>query len=319
MKLPVPFIQLPLQFDAARLAAEVQALGAGAWRPHPQKYAGNFGLPLIAAHGDPESNATAGPMLPTSYLNACPYLSQVLRRLGAVWGRTRLMKLTAGAEVDRHVDINYYWRERMRVHVPIQTSPAVRFICGDAEVNMAAGECWLFDTWRDHRVINGSDHERIHLVADTVGGDRFWELVGRGRAYGQTLPGWRAEAGDGGQGEASPLRLERENAPQVMTPWELREHVRFLFAHLLPAPQLDTVQQAGQRFVTRWHALWSQYGDAPDGRAAFATLLDEFDGWLAQNGAALMLQNGMELLRTWRSMIYVTALVRDVHRREGSA
>ena len=94
MKLQVPFVQLPLQFDAARLASEVHALGDQPWRPHPQKYPGNFALPLISAHGNPDSDSIAGPMRPTPYLEHCPYLMQVLERLGAVWGRTRLMKLS---------------------------------------------------------------------------------------------------------------------------------------------------------------------------------------------------------------------------------
>jgi hypothetical protein len=50
------------------------------------------------------------------------------------------------------------------------TQPTVRFTCGDAEVNMRAGECWIFDTWRMHNVVNDHALPRIHLVADTVGG-----------------------------------------------------------------------------------------------------------------------------------------------------
>ncbi len=179
MKLPVPFVQLPLQFDAARLMSEVSALDADHWLEHPQKFPGNFALPLISVGGDPHSDAIAGPMRPTLSLAKCPYLMQVLGRIGAVWGRTRLMKLSGHAEVTPHADINYYWRERVRVHVPIATRPTVRFLCGDAEVNMAAGECWIFDTWRTHQVLNAADDERIHLVADTIGSDQFaapWEL-----------------------------------------------------------------------------------------------------------------------------------------------
>ena len=62
------------------------------------------------------------------------------------------MRLSGHAEVMPHVDVNYYWRERVRVHVPIVTQPTVRFVCGDAQVNMRDGECWIFDTWRTHHV-----------------------------------------------------------------------------------------------------------------------------------------------------------------------
>jgi hypothetical protein len=91
MKLQVPFIQLPLQFDAARLAAEMHDLGDSAWREHPLKYPGNYALPLIAVDGDPDNDGVSGAMRPTPYLQRCPYFSQVLARLGAVWGHTRLM------------------------------------------------------------------------------------------------------------------------------------------------------------------------------------------------------------------------------------
>ena len=136
MKLHVPFVQLPVQFDAARLLAEIEALGPDRWIDHPQKFPGNFALPLIAVNGDPTSDAIAGPMRPTPALAECPYLMQVLHRLGAVWGRTRLMKLSGHAEVTPHTDLSYYWRERVRVHVPIRTKPNVRFYCGDTDVNM---------------------------------------------------------------------------------------------------------------------------------------------------------------------------------------
>ena len=45
MKLQVPFVQLPLLFDAGALAAEVDALPESAWLPHPQGFAGNSMLP----------------------------------------------------------------------------------------------------------------------------------------------------------------------------------------------------------------------------------------------------------------------------------
>ena len=69
-------------------------------------------------------------MAPTPHLLACPYLMQVLDAIGATWGRSRLMRLSGAAEVTPHVDTDYYWRDHMRVHVPIVTQPTVRFLCG---------------------------------------------------------------------------------------------------------------------------------------------------------------------------------------------
>lgn len=311
MQLQVPFVQLPLHFDADRLAREVVALGAGAWREHPQKYPGNFALPLISVGGDPASDAIAGPMSPTTHLQQCPYLLQVLERLGAVWGRTRLMKLVGGAEVTPHADINYYWRDRVRVHVPILTRPEVRFICGDDEVNMAAGECWIFDTWRPHRVLNPVAHERIHLVADTVGSEAFWELVERGRAPGRGTPfGWRMQVftGDESTPASTKLLLESTNVPLVMTPWELRNHIQFILDNVEPHPQLAVVQRRATHFMFDWQALWSRHGEDREGWPAYRKALDAFQADAQASAASLRLVNGMGFMSTLRAMILGVAL-----------
>lgn len=311
MQLQVPFVQLPLRFDAERLAAEVAGLGDEAWREHPQKYPGNYALPLISVDGDPASDAIAGPMQPTEYLQHCPYLQHVLAHLGAVWGRTRLMKLAAGAEVTPHADINYYWRDRVRVHVPVLTHPEVRFICGDSEVNMAAGECWIFDTWRPHRVINSVAQERIHLVADTVGSEAFWEFAERGRTPGQgNFRDWRMEAFDPARAIGTPtnLALEAINVPQVMTPWELRNHLQFILDYVEPNPSLAVVQRQAARFIANWQALWAHHGESRDGWPAYRTALDAFTRYMETYGEALRLINGMRFMATLRSMILSVAL-----------
>src|SRR3546814_2815244 len=98
-------------------------------------------------------------MRPTPWLQQCPCIMQVMDALGATWGRSRLMRLSGRSQLAAHVDTNYYWQERMRVHVPIVTTPAVRFHCGESDINMGAGECWIFDTWRRHGVVNTRSEE----------------------------------------------------------------------------------------------------------------------------------------------------------------
>jgi LPS sulfotransferase NodH len=297
MKLPVPFIQLPLQFDAEVLAREVAPFGESQWREHPQKYPGNLWLPLIAANGDPDNDSFAGAMRPTSHLLQSPYLMQVLSRIGAVWGRTRLMKLTTGAEVSAHFDVNYYWRERARVHVPIVTKPTVRFVCGEREVNMQPGECWIFDTWRTHYVINESDDERIHLVADTVGSDEFGELLRDGQMPGNHVPeGWHAEPVPPTDERLPVLRYESVNLPTVMTPWEMREHITFLLHEVRPHPQLEPAKQVTARFLAAWQALWSEFGTDPAGFPAYRKTLTSYEQWLKSSAASLQLVNGSPLM-----------------------
>jgi hypothetical protein len=309
MKLQVPFIQLPVHFDAGVLAAEIAALGEGAWRPHPQGYAGNSALTLITTGGDPESDAVGGRMQPTPWLRRCPYLMQVMASLGAVWGRSRLMRLSGHAEVTPHADINYYWRERMRVHVPIVTQPTVRFACGDAEINMAAGECWIFDTWRMHHVVNDAEQARIHLVADTVGGDGFWDLVGRGRAPGMPArPGWRAEPVPPRADWHGEPACETVNVPVVMTPWELREHLAFLLGEAEPGPALAPLQQVIGRFSRSWHALWARYGEDPAGWPDYRRVLDAFAREAGPLAGSVRLRNSNTLLKVLNAVVIRTAL-----------
>ena len=109
MKLGVPFLQLPLLFDASVLAAEIAGIEESAWRPHPLGYPGNDALLLISRDGEPDNDARRGRMQPTPHLLRCPYLMQVLEHVGGTWGRSRLMRLSGQAEVTAHVDVNYYW------------------------------------------------------------------------------------------------------------------------------------------------------------------------------------------------------------------
>lgn len=278
MKLQTRFVQLPVQYDADALAAEIAALGEVAWLPHPQGYAGNDFLPLISAHGDPGNEAFEGPMRPTPYLAQLPYMRQVLASLGASLGRTRLMRLAGEAEVSPHVDVNYYWRDRMRVHVPIVTQPTVAFHCGPQVINMQAGECWIFDTWSLHKVINDDTHARIHLVADTVGGEGFWSLAANGRSPEHASPpGWTARLIGPQKGATPDLDLETVNSPVVMSPWETREHVNFLLNEAVPTdPVLPEVARVSMQFVHHWRALWSTYGESEAGWPRYRAALDAF-------------------------------------------
>ena len=314
MKLGVPFLQFPLQFDAAALAAEVQAIDESAWRPHPAGYAGNDALLLVTVGGDPNSDATSGPMSATEHLRRCPYLMQVLESIGGTWGRSRLMRLSGRAEVTSHVDINYYWRERARVHVPIVTQPTVRFVCGEAEVNMRAGECWIFDTWAEHNVINDHYLSRIHLVADTVGGAGFWEHVRNARPHQAEIPGWQPRACPPVAGYVPELDYEAENFPTVMTPWEIRSHYAFLMGESTAHPAVPLIHQALLQFSRHWQALWARYGERPDGWARYRDAIEAAKADLAACGAeSVDLRNGVRLMEALQAWVFEPALA--AHRR----
>ena len=292
MLLKQPLLKLPIRFCAETLAAEVRALPPEAWEPHPSRFVGNEAVPLVTPAGQ-ITNDFAGPMKPTPYLLRCPYMMEAMAEIGAVWGRGRLMGLGSGATVPAHVDSNYYWRTHVRVHVPIVTNPAVAFTCGDETVHMAAGECWVFDTFREHHVENEGADQRVHLVLDTVGGEHLWELIDaaeRGEAADRLL--------EPGQESGAELLFEQFNYVEVMSPWELQCHVEELIGLAQPAPQLESVRKRLDRFMAGWGAAWARFGTTGEGRATYAELVARVRDDLENIGAdGIMLRNQRTLLK----------------------
>lgn len=297
MKLSVPFIQLPLLFDAEALTAEIGALDDSLWQPHPSALPGNTALPLATVNGDPASgDALAGPMRPTPALEQCPYLLRVLGSLQVVLGRVRLMRLAAGAEVSAHIDTNHYWNERMRVHVPIVTNPSVNFHCGDAQVHMRAGECWIFDTWRLHGVTNTTGPARVHLVVDTVGSAAFARMVNAGRPHLTSDGNWKPELiAAGGAKPTQDLAFESVNLMSPMSYWELRNHVAFLLGECDEQPLLPLVRFHANEFVMDWRTLWFRHGTDPLALPEFQALLAEFIARIRRLGADISLRNQARL------------------------
>lgn len=300
-----PLLRLPRRYCAERLAAEIAALPSSAWMPHPGRLAGNDAVPLITPGGT-MTNGFAGPMAPTEHLRDCPYILQIMADLGGVWGRSRLMGLMPGSDVPEHVDVGYYWRTHLRVHIPIVTTPDVRFLCGGETVHMAAGECWVFDSFRMHKVQNGGAAKRIHLVLDTVGGERLWDLVAQAAAASGDAPGEMVLPDDGARPEVA---YEQVNLPQIMSGWEVRCHVDYLLGQVEAQPGLEPVRTRLDRFVNGWMARWAQYGPSPEGAPAYHRLIEGIREDLRQLRAdMILLPNRIPLDRALSELIFLVAL-----------
>jgi hypothetical protein len=269
MKLGRHFYRLPVRFDIERLRAEVEALPADAWSRHPSEYEGNTAARLITV-GGAQNDRVAGAMQPTPALLACPYLQQVLASFSTVWSRSRLMRIEGGGAVPPHSDMNHHWFYRVRVHIPVVTRPEVRFHCADQSVHMAAGEAWIFDNWRQHRVDNPARAARIHLVADTAGTAAFWRLVSQGQSEGFAQPDPRAQLVAFDPAAQPGLLLERFNMAPLMPPAEVELLAFDLLADLAPADERPESRAAVGQFVSLvidfchdWRSLWSLHGDTP--------------------------------------------------------
>lgn len=306
MHLDSPLLKLPRRYCAETLAAEVSALPREAWIAHPGKLAGNDAVPLITP-GGAITNAFAGPMAPTEHLRKSPYIMEIMADIGAVWGRSRLMGLAPASDVPEHVDVGYYWRTHIRLHIPVITNPKVEFTCDGRTVHMAAGECWAFDSFCLHNVRNLGTEKRVHLVLDTVGGDRLWDLMAATRrSNGAELSETFVPPGSTPVDE---LAFERINAPEIMSAWEVRCHIDFLLRQAPQAPQLPGVTDALDRFATAWAATWAQFGASHEGLGRYRSLLarirDDLKGAAASR---ILLHNAVPLDRTLEELIFMMAV-----------
>lgn len=307
MKLQAAFIQLPVLFDAGALSREIAALESEAWEPRSD---GSSLLRLISAGGKPDSDALSGAMKPTPALRQLSYLPQVLEALGAAWGQVFLQRMAVGRQCAAQVELEYYARERLRLHVPLRTHGDVLFECGDEVVHLGAGTAWVIDTWRPHRFAGPGNADCVHLVADTVGGERFWDLLVRGRTPGRKDKfAWQPTTLAPVEDHIASLVLETINAPAVMSPWELREHLMFVLGEAVNDPRLPGLQQVLLRFARQWHALWAVHGAARTGVSQYRALLAATVQACEQAGAEQMvLRNGIGLWPALRAQVLQVAL-----------
>jgi hypothetical protein len=282
MKLHSSFIKLPLIFDVERLHLELEAFAESDWIPHPGQIKGNLSLPLIAVNGE-IGHATNGPMQTTAFLDKSPYLQQAFAAIGGVFGRSRLMRLESGCEVPIHSDVNYHWHNRVRIHIPITTSPDVLFYCGEEVVHMAAGEAWIFDSWKMHRVTNNSKQTRVHLVIDTCGSAEFWEMVARSK----TIPAINTHRSVleekhvvFNENEKPDILVENFNTPLVMSPGEVRGLADELIQDVNSVtendgPIKDSFIQQVNFFSYQWREIWSLYAGSESGWRYYQELIDK--------------------------------------------
>lgn len=272
MRLPVPFVKLPLSFDHATLADEIRRFEEGDWRGHPQRFEGNHSLVLVSSNGG-ENDDFQGPMKPTDRLKSTPYIRQIMAEFNTVIGRSRLMRLAPGASVAEHTDAHYFWRNHLRIHIPIITDPAVAFYCDSEMVHMAAGESWTFDNWRLHSVENRSDKTRIHLVIDTVGSADLWRMIDGSDG----IPRHVKFAAD-----AEPeLRFENFPGLPVLPGTELRadleqlvEDIEAFDAH--ESQLKEQLRSLTSDFIHDWQSHWMVHGLAIDGLPGFENLLESY-------------------------------------------
>jgi hypothetical protein len=124
---------------------------------------------LISHEGNPhELMGLPGKYVKTPALTPAPYLESIIDSFQCDKQRVRLMALQPGKNIYWHYDETETIDTNVnaRLHIPIITNPGVQFqICHEDQI-WRAGELWYGDFSFPHRLRNGGQAERIHLVLD---------------------------------------------------------------------------------------------------------------------------------------------------------
>jgi hypothetical protein len=177
--MPGPFpdrLRLPIDFDPARLTADMDAIAGAGWISHfvTQNYEGDWSvLPLRAQAGARHpiqmiySNPAATAFEDTPLLAEAPYFRAVLAGFACPLQAVRLMRLAPGSTIKEHRDHDLRFEDgTVRLHIPVVTNRAVDFRLNGVRCVMAAGTCWYLRLSDPHSVANRGPADRVHLVID---------------------------------------------------------------------------------------------------------------------------------------------------------
>ncbi|WP_437618254.1 sulfotransferase [Sorangium sp. So ce1151] len=256
MKLTRALERVPRRFDPARLAAEVARFGERDWIPCATGALGSAAVPLVTAGGSANHDfALAGPARPTAALGRCPYLEEVMGALGVPVARSRLVRLAGATAPNEVEEWNYHWFRRAPVCIPLVTSAAVTLSCGGETAHMAAGEAWIFDSARPHRLHNPSAESCVHLIVETR------DPAGLFREQGASLV-------------LEPYRFE------VLSEEEVAALTEELLADPGRRPMTDAERLAFvetlEHIRRRWGAAFRRFGHQSTGELAYQDIILDF-------------------------------------------
>ncbi len=173
MKQVIRYIRFPFTFSSQLLQQEFSRL-SHQWIRHYNvaHYEGDWSaLPLRSLGGSltdllPEAREEKT-FEDTVLMDACPYMREVIDSFGCEVMGVRLLKLAPGALIREHRDAELSFEHgEARIHVPILTNELVEFYIDGERVVMEEGSCWYMNFNLPHRINNGGDTDRVHLVMD---------------------------------------------------------------------------------------------------------------------------------------------------------
>ncbi|MFK7907845.1 MAG: aspartyl/asparaginyl beta-hydroxylase domain-containing protein [Chitinophagales bacterium] len=180
-------VQLPFQFDIAKMQAEMEALDFNTFLYYnvlPLRAPAHIVDPSIPMPPPAEDFADGSwtEWLDTGALKKSPYLMSIVDtfRKHTKVTLVRLLRLEGGAVVKEHTDPTLgleVHKSVIRLTVPIVGNDKVEFFLNNTIVPMNLGECWYLRLTDPHRVVNGGTSQRINLTIDMIPNEWVQSLI----------------------------------------------------------------------------------------------------------------------------------------------
>ncbi|HEY0943176.1 MAG TPA: aspartyl/asparaginyl beta-hydroxylase domain-containing protein [Steroidobacter sp.] len=184
-------LRLPLQLDASRFAAEVDALPASLWGTRGGRVGVHRAAEALFLRGYAPAQGEL-PIEDREPLALLSYAREIIEKLiPAPAQRCLLARLPGGATIDPHIDRAPYFAKTLRLHFPVETHDQAWMIAGPLCYLMKAGEAWVLNNSAPHAVWNADpQRSRTHMICDFLPTPALLQML----AAGQRDLGRRIEA-----------------------------------------------------------------------------------------------------------------------------
>jgi hypothetical protein len=163
-KLPAAYDQQMLRDDLQQVLTHYEMVGHFA----KEDYDGGWNaIGLVSADGNPQELKRGETYSKTPVLKYAPYIEYIIDNLPSQKQRVRLMRLEKKKNIFWHFDAGENMDGSVaRLHIPVVTNENVEFQICHQNMRWNAGEFWYGDFSFPHRLRNGGEEDRVHLVID---------------------------------------------------------------------------------------------------------------------------------------------------------
>ncbi len=171
-------VRLGLRCDAERLRAEVGCLPAEVWGSSGGRIGVHRHAEAVFLRGFAPAEGEK-PVEDRPVFDRLPYLRSVVETLiDAPRMRCLLARLPAATSIPVHVDRAPYFAKTLRIHIPVESNPAVFMLSGKSAYVMVPGEIWALNNSAPHGVVNADTlRARMHLICDYLPSEPLLELL----------------------------------------------------------------------------------------------------------------------------------------------